>query len=43
LTDTAVEKSVIFVTNNATKARKDYKTKFDTLGIQAQVVRDLYM
>jgi ribonucleotide monophosphatase NagD (HAD superfamily) len=34
------EKSVIFVTNNATKARQDYKSKFDKLGIQAQVVRD---
>ncbi|KAG8803183.1 hypothetical protein FRC17_006231, partial [Serendipita sp. 399] len=30
-------KSVIFVTNNATKSRKDYKGKFDKLGVQAEV------
>lgn len=30
-------KSIIFVTNNATKSRKDYKKKFDKLGIQAEV------
>ena len=39
LTDVAAEKSVIFVTNNATKSRQDYKSKFDKLGIQAEVVR----
>jgi 4-nitrophenyl phosphatase len=33
------EKSIIFVTNNATKSREDYKKKFDKLGIQAEVVR----
>ena len=39
LTDTAAEKSIIFVTNNASKSRQDYKSKFDKLGIQAEVVR----
>ena len=33
-----LDKSVIFVTNNATKSRKDYKKKFDRLGIDATVV-----
>ena len=33
-----VDKSVIFVTNNATKSRKNYKKKFDRLGIDAAVV-----
>jgi 4-nitrophenyl phosphatase len=32
-------KSVLFVTNNATKSRKTYKKKFDDLGVQAHVVR----
>jgi len=31
------KKSVIFVTNNATKSRRSYKTKFDKLGVQAHV------
>lgn len=39
LTDAAAEKSIIFVTNNASKSRQDYKSKFDKLGIQAEVVR----
>ncbi|KJA21316.1 hypothetical protein HYPSUDRAFT_42171 [Hypholoma sublateritium FD-334 SS-4] len=30
-------KKVVFVTNNATKSRKSYKTKFDQLGIEAHV------
>jgi len=30
-------KSIIFVTNNATKSRKNYKKKFDKLGIDATV------
>ena len=34
-----VEKSVIFVTNNASTSRKSYKKKFDKLGIEAHVVR----
>lgn len=33
-----VEKQIIFVTNNATKSRKNYKGKFDKLGIEAYVV-----
>lgn len=33
------DKHVLFVTNNATKSRKNYKKKFDKLGIQAEVVR----
>ena len=32
------EKSVLFVTNNATKSRKNYKKKFDKLGVEAHVV-----
>ena len=39
LTDATVEKSVIFVTNNASKSRQDYKSKFDKLGMQVEVVR----
>ncbi|KAF9262788.1 2-phosphoglycolate phosphatase [Marasmius fiardii PR-910] len=31
------EKKVIFVTNNATKSRKNYKGKFDQLGVEAHV------
>ena len=41
LTDLAlggVDKSIVFVTNNATKSRKNYKKKFDKLGIDATVV-----
>jgi 4-nitrophenyl phosphatase len=34
-------KSVLFVTNNATKSRKTYKKKFDDLGVQAHVVSPL--
>ncbi|KAG7096027.1 hypothetical protein E1B28_006709 [Marasmius oreades] len=30
-------KKVIFVTNNATKSRKNYKVKFDQLGVEAHV------
>ncbi|EIM87074.1 2-phosphoglycolate phosphatase [Stereum hirsutum FP-91666 SS1] len=30
-------KHILFVTNNATKSRKNYKKKFDKLGIQAEV------
>ncbi|KAG8965362.1 hypothetical protein FRC03_000662 [Tulasnella sp. 419] len=33
----ANNKHVIFVTNNATKSRRNYKTKFDKLGVQAEV------
>ena len=29
----------MFVTNNATKSRKNYKKKFDSLGVEAHVVR----
>ncbi|PBK90704.1 2-phosphoglycolate phosphatase [Armillaria gallica] len=31
------KKSVLFVTNNATKSRKSYKGKFDQLGVEAHV------
>ncbi|KAL6309511.1 2-phosphoglycolate phosphatase [Sparassis latifolia] len=31
------KKSVMFVTNNATKSRKNYKKKFDGLGVEAHV------
>ncbi|EJD51795.1 p-nitrophenyl phosphatase [Auricularia subglabra TFB-10046 SS5] len=31
------QKSIIFVTNNATKSRRSYKAKFDKLGVQADV------
>lgn len=30
-------KKIFFVTNNATKSRKNYKKKFDQLGVEAQV------
>lgn len=41
---TITEKSIIFVTNNATKSRRNYKGKFDKLGIQAEVVsKELYV
>ncbi|PPQ81367.1 hypothetical protein CVT25_015888 [Psilocybe cyanescens] len=30
-------KKVVFVTNNATKSRKSYKTKFDQLGVETHV------
>jgi len=33
----SIGKHIIFVTNNATKSRKNYKGKFDKLGIQAEV------
>ena len=33
------EKKVLFVTNNATKSRKNYKRKFDQLGVEAHVVK----
>lgn len=33
-----IDKHVLFVTNNATKSRKNYKKKFDKLEIQAEVV-----
>lgn len=33
-----LEKSVLFVTNNATKSRVNYKKKFDSLGVEAHVV-----
>jgi 4-nitrophenyl phosphatase len=32
-------KRLVFVTNNSTKSRADYKKKFDTLGIPCEVVR----
>ena len=32
------EKTVLFVTNNATQSRRTYKKKFDKLGIEAHVV-----
>ena len=32
------DKKVVFVTNNATKSRRSYKSKSDVLGVQAHVV-----
>lgn len=32
-------KQLVFVTNNSTKSRADYKKKFDKVGIEAKVVR----
>jgi ribonucleotide monophosphatase NagD (HAD superfamily) len=32
-------KQLVFVTNNSTKSRADYKKKFEKLGIPAEVVR----
>jgi len=37
------QKDVIFVTNNATKSRQEYKRKFDKLQIQAEVSRTKYL
>ncbi|KIK68402.1 hypothetical protein GYMLUDRAFT_35813 [Collybiopsis luxurians FD-317 M1] len=31
------KKKILFVTNNATKSRRSYKTKFDQLGVEAHV------
>ncbi|PBK80598.1 2-phosphoglycolate phosphatase [Armillaria gallica] len=31
------KKTIVFVTNNATKSRRDYKAKFDRLGVEAHV------
>ena len=36
-------KQLVFVTNNSTKSRADYKKKFDNNGISAEVVRNLHM
>lgn len=33
-------KQLVFVTNNSTKSRADYKKKFDKLGIPAEVVSE---
>lgn len=33
-----IGKQLVFVTNNSTKSRADYKKKFDKLGIPAEVV-----
>lgn len=35
-------KQLVFVTNNSTKSRADYKKKFDKLGIPAEVVRSFH-
>lgn len=32
-------KQLVFVTNNSTKSRADYKKKFDKMGIEAYEVR----
>jgi len=40
LSDPEQGKQLVFVTNNSTKSRADYKKKFDKLGIPAQVVRE---
>ena len=34
----AIDKQVLFVTNNATKSRRTYKLKFDKHGIEAHLV-----
>lgn len=31
------KKTIVFVTNNATKSRRNYKTKFDRFGVEAHV------
>lgn len=33
-----IGKQLVFVTNNSTKSRKDYKKKFDGMGITANEV-----
>ena len=35
------DKKVVFVTNNAAKSRKSYKSKFDQLGVQTHVVSSM--
>ena len=39
---TREDKKVLFVTNNATKSRKNYKGKFDQLGVEAHVVSSTF-
>ena len=34
-----LNKTCVFVTNNATRSREQFKQKFDKLGVQASVVR----
>jgi len=36
-----VGKRLVFVTNNSTKSRADYKKKFDKLGVPVEVVSSL--
>jgi 4-nitrophenyl phosphatase len=38
LTSACVGKQLVFVTNNSTKSRADYKKKFDKMGIEAKEV-----
>lgn len=35
-------KQLVFVTNNSTKSRADYKKKFDKVGITANVVKNFH-
>jgi ribonucleotide monophosphatase NagD (HAD superfamily) len=35
---TTLGKQLVFVTNNSTKSRADYKKKFDSMGISASEV-----
>lgn len=42
-TDWFIGKQLVFVTNNSTKSRADYKKKFDKLGIPAEVVRSAHL
>lgn len=37
-TDSLLDKQVVFVTNNSTKSRADYRKKLETLGIPSTVV-----
>lgn len=36
-------KQVVFVTNNSTKSRADYKKKLDAMGIPAEVVSHVHL
>lgn len=42
-TDPSADKQVVFVTNNSTKSRADYRKKLEGLGIPSTVVRGSHL